>query len=45
MNLTKEEIIEEINKGSEIGKQILETEIDYYKNLAINEGGKDEKEI
>lgn len=33
MNLNKEQIIEEIKKGSEVGKQILETEISYYKGL------------
>ncbi len=32
-SLTKEEIVEEINKGSEIGKQIFEIELEYYKNL------------
>ncbi len=37
MNLTKEQIIEEIHNGSEVGKQILEVEIDYYKNLAKEE--------
>lgn len=33
MDLNKEQIIEEILKGSEVGKQILETEINYYKGL------------
>lgn len=33
MNLTKEKIIQEILNGSEIGKQILEIEIDYYRSL------------
>ncbi len=33
MDLTKQEIIEEIKKGSEIGKQIFEVELDYYKSL------------
>ena len=36
-SLTKEEIIEEIRKGSVVGKQILEVEIDYYKSLAKDE--------
>ncbi len=34
MNLTKEEIIKEICNGSEVGKQILKVEIEYYKGLA-----------
>ena len=32
-SLTKEEIVQEIRKGSEIGKQIFEIELDYYKSL------------
>ena len=34
MDLTKQEIIEEIKKGSEIGKEIFEIELDYYRSLA-----------
>ena len=37
MNLTKEQIIEEIKKGSEIGKEIFKIELDYYKSLAREE--------
>jgi len=33
MNLNKKEIIEEINKGSEVGKQIFEIELNYYRDL------------
>lgn len=42
MNLTKEQIIEEIKKGSEIGKEIFEVELEYYKSLvktSNNAGG------
>jgi len=34
MNLTREEIIREIQEGSEIGKEIFEIELSYYKDLA-----------
>ncbi len=34
MNLSKEQIIEEILKGSKIGKKIFEIEMNYYKDLA-----------
>jgi len=37
--MNKEEIIKEIKSGTEIGKQILEIEIDDYKDL-INGDGK-----
>ncbi len=37
MQLTKEQIIEEIRKGSDIGKEIFEIELDYYKSL-VKEG-------
>jgi len=40
VSLTKKEIIQEILKGSDIGKQILETEIDYYKSLVKEENKK-----
>ncbi len=32
-SLTIEEIIEEIKKGSEIGKEIFKIELDYYRSL------------
>ena len=38
MNLNKQEIIEEIRKGSDIGKEIFKIELDYYRDLVkINE--------
>ncbi len=33
MNLNKEQIIEEIERGSEIGKEIFEIELNYYRSL------------
>ncbi len=33
MQLTKEEMINEIKKGSEIGKEIFKIELDYYRSL------------
>ncbi len=33
MSLNKEEIIEEIKSGSEIGKEIFEIELNYYRSL------------
>ncbi len=37
MQLTKEEIIKEIEKGSEIGKEIFKVELDYYRDLVKGE--------
>jgi len=34
MNLTKEDILKEILSGSQIGKEIFEIELSYYKDLA-----------
>jgi len=41
--MDKEEIIKEIREGSEVGKQILGIEIDYYKNLAKEPEKKEEE--
>ena len=37
-SLSKEQIIEEIKKGSEIGKEIFKIELDYYRSLVRKDG-------